>query len=394
MRGLIGKLHMAGRLMRGLTGKPPLAGWHMKAKGRIGKLPLAGWHMKGLIGRLPLAGWQRVAAVVGLAILLLAIGTVAAAARAPSDEILAGVRIRGVDVGGMTRAEAVAAVEAEAAKSLHRPIMVLVGKERFRMTPASVGRGAAVDKAVAEALAGPRLSFVGRIWHKVIKRPVTMSVGLDTTRQDQRVEALVSRIAKKMAVAPVDARIELVDGKPVVRHARTGRALDVEAGTKGLLKVLGEAGRKEARLKLSPVAPKVTDEQLGTTIVINKSTNRLKLYKGIKVVKSYGVATGMARYPTPSGTWQVMRKVVNPSWHNPAPDGWGAGMPLVIPPGPGNPLGTRAMALNASGILIHGTYSPWSIGSYASHGCIRLAIPDAEDLYPRVPVGTRVLVHR
>jgi len=352
--------------------------------------------MSGLIGKLPLSGWQRVAAAVALAVLLLAIGTVAAAARAggPSGTILAGVRINRLDVGGMTRAEAAAVVKADAATSLHRPIMVLVGDKRFRMTPAGVGRGASIDQAVSEALAGPRLSFFGRVWHKVGKRPVTMSVGLGTTTEDERVAAFVGRIAQQVAVAPVDARIELVDGQPVIERARTGSALDVEAGTKGLLKVLSEPGRKEARLKLSPVAPKVADEQLGTTIVIDKSTNRLRLYKGTKVVKSYGVATAMGGFSTPSGTWQVMRKLVNPSWHNPAPDTWGKDMPLVIPPGPGNPLGTRALGLNADGILIHGTYSTWSIGTYASHGCIRMKLWDAEDIFPRVPVGTKVLIHR
>jgi len=352
--------------------------------------------MSGLIGKLPLSGWQRAAAAVALAVLLLAIGTVAAAAGAggPSDTILAGVRIGGVDVGGMTRAEAVRAVNGHAAMSLHRPIMVLVGDKQFRMTPAGVGRGAAIDQAVSEALAGPRLSFFGRVWHRVVKRPVTMPVDLDTTTDDQRVTAFVRRIARRVAAAPVDARIELVDGKPVIERARTGRALDVQAGTKGLLKVLGEAGRTEARLALSPVAPKVTDDQLGTTIVIDKSSNRLRLFKGTKVVKTYGVATAMRGFSTPGGTWQVMRKLVNPTWHNPAPDGWGADLPLVIPPGPGNPLGTRALALNASGILIHGTYSTWSIGTYASHGCIRMRLWDAEDLYPRVPVGTKVLIHR
>jgi len=374
MSGLIlrGRRHMSGLILKGRR------------------------HMSGLVGKLPLSGWQRVAAAVVLAALLLAVGTVAAAARAggPPGKILAGVTISGVDVGGMTRAEAAKAVEGHAAKSLHRPIMVLVGDKRFRMTPAGVGRGATIEQAVSEALAGPRLSFFGRIWHKAIKRPVTMSVDLNTTTDDQRVAAFVGRIAQRVAVAPVDARIELVDGKPVIERARAGRALDVKAATKGLLKVLGESGHKEARLALSPVTPKVTDDQLGTTIVIDKAKNRLRLFKGTKVVKTYGVATAMHGFSTPSGTWQVMRKMVNPTWHNPAPDTWGADMPLVIPPGPGNPLGTRALALDATGILIHGTYSTWSIGTYASHGCIRMRLWDAEDLYPRVPVGTRVLIHR
>jgi len=67
-------------------------------------------------------------------------------------------------------------------------------------------------------------------------------------------------------------------------------------------------------------------------------------------------------------------------------------MPASIPPGPGNPLGTRAMYLNAPGIRIHGTWSSSSIGTAASHGCIRMLIADSEQLYPLVPIGTTVIV--
>ncbi len=350
--------------------------------------------MSGLLGRLPLSGWQRVAAAVVLAVLLLAAGTAAAArSGGPSGRILSGVTIDGVDVGGMTRAQAVAAVGADAARSLHRGIIVKVGDKRFRMTPAGVGRGKAVDQAVDRALAGPRLSFAGRVWHEVAGRPVTMAVRLETTTRDERVAAFARRIAPRVAVAPQDAALKLEDGRLVARHARSGRYLDVAAATRGLLKVLAEAGRTDARLALAPVAPKLLDEQLGLTIVIDKSVNRLTLYRGLSVVKTYGVATAKTGFVTPSGTWTVIAKLVNPTWHNPAPDTWGAGEPLVIPPGPGNPLGTRALALNAAGIFIHGTPAAWSIGSHASHGCIRMRIPDAEDLYPRVPTGTRVLIH-
>jgi lipoprotein-anchoring transpeptidase ErfK/SrfK len=350
----------------------------------------------GLLKGLPLRAWQRAVVAAVLAAVLLLGGALVAGASAsgPSDRILAGVKVAGLDVGRMTRGEAIQAVQAHLRPSLQRPILIRVGSKSFRMTPAGVGRGRAVDQAVDEALAGPRLSVLGRFWHKVVKRPVTMNVDVAGTRQDKRVAAFVSRIAAKVAVAPVDAAFELRDGEVVKQHARTGRTLDQAAATKALVKVLGQPNRNEVKLRLQPVAPKMTDAGLGKSIEIDKSVNRLWLYDGLKVVKSYRVATAKSGFVTPSGTWQVAYKAVNPAWHNPAPTTWGKDMPLVIPPGPGNPLGTRAMALNAPGILIHGSYATGSIGSYASHGCIRMAIWDAEDIFPRVPVGTRVLIHR
>jgi L,D-transpeptidase ErfK/SrfK len=142
------------------------------------------------------------------------------------------------------------------------------------------------------------------------------------------------------------------------------------------------------------VDPKVSSDKLGTTIEVNLSTNRLTFYDGLKVRKVYPVATGQPSFPTPQGTWEVVYKRMNPTWTNPAKDGWGASMPASIPPGPGNPLGTRAMSLNASGILIHGTYASYSIGHSASHGCIRMLLSDVEALYPQIPEGTPVLIHR
>jgi len=89
---------------------------------------------------------------------------------------------------------------------------------------------------------------------------------------------------------------------------------------------------------------------------------------------------------------EVIDKHENPTWHNPAPDTWGADMPLMIPGGPSNPLGTRALYLDAPGIRIHGTPDTDSVGFYVSHGCIRMRMWEVEELYPRVPIGTPMLI--
>jgi lipoprotein-anchoring transpeptidase ErfK/SrfK len=80
-----------------------------------------------------------------------------------------------------------------------------------------------------------------------------------------------------------------------------------------------------------------------------------------------------------------------PTWINPDPTGWGASMPAMIPPGPGNPLGVRAINWTAPGIRFHGTSATSSIGTAASHGCVRMYNEDVIELYDVVKVGTPIV---
>jgi lipoprotein-anchoring transpeptidase ErfK/SrfK len=265
--------------------------------------------------------------------------------------------------------------------------------KRWPVTPAGLGRDAAVEAAVDQAVAGPQLSWMAGFWHRLTGKPVAHTVNVRYSDDQARVARFVRALAPKLAVAPTDAAIKLVDGQVVRQQARTGRALDVEASTRALVKGL-RGPKRTVKLVTRPVAPRVTEDKLGKTIEINLSTNQLTFYNGLNVVRTYPVATGQPSFPTPQGTWQIVYKRVNPTWTNPDPEGWGKDMPKSIPPGPGNPLGTRAMSTSASGILIHGTYASGSIGRYASHGCIRMFLADVEALYPQVPIGTPVLIHR
>lgn len=126
-------------------------------------------------------------------------------------------------------------------------------------------------------------------------------------------------------------------------------------------------------------------------IVVNKSQRRLYFYQANQLRLVYPVAVGMPSYPTPSGSWRIVRKELNPVWYNPGSD-WAKEMPKKIPPSPNNPLGLRALALNAPGILIHGTSVYTSIGRAASHGCIRLRNADIIKLFPLVGIGVPVLI--
>jgi lipoprotein-anchoring transpeptidase ErfK/SrfK len=144
------------------------------------------------------------------------------------------------------------------------------------------------------------------------------------------------------------------------------------------------------RLEFRELKPSVTRSSIGPVIVIRRGSNRLYLYKGMRFQRVFGVATGQSIYPTPLGRWSVVVKWRNPWWYPPNSD-WAKGE-KPVPPGPGNPLGTRWMGLSASGVGIHGTPDDASIGYSASHGCVRMHISDAEWLFNHVNIGTTVFV--
>ena len=139
----------------------------------------------------------------------------------------------------------------------------------------------------------------------------------------------------------------------------------------------------------------VSARKVGPAVVVRRGSRRLLLYRGTKpgkmhVAASFPVAVGMPAYPTPLGSFSIRTMTRNPWWYPPNSP-WAEGA-KPVPPGPGNPLGTRWMGLTAPGVGIHGTYNSGSIGSAASHGCIRMHISSAEWLFERVRLGTRVFI--
>ena len=136
------------------------------------------------------------------------------------------------------------------------------------------------------------------------------------------------------------------------------------------------------------VVDRATRKALLGRIVVNIGQRKLRLIRGGKVVKTYGVAVGQPDHPTPTGTYEIIRMEKDPTW-SPPDSPWAEGLG-PIPPGPGNPLGTRWIGTSSPAIGIHGTYDDGSIGTAASHGCIRMHIPEVEQLYEQVALGMEV----
>lgn len=337
--------------------------------------------------------------IVGLVagVLVLALGGVAYSAfryeQANARRLLPGTTISGVDVSGMTRAEAVAAVRIRTRAELGREIVVVVGGRRFSTTPKQLGRRAWVGRAVTEAMAASkRVGWVERAWRRLRDVPLGLDVPVNLEGKIG-VERFVRRTAREVAVDPRNASIEMgEDGGLVFQRAKAGKALDVRRAERLLSKALRD-GSPTVRLSMHPVEAKLDSESMLPTIVVHVETNRLDLYNGFEVVRSWDVATAKPGWVTPVGEWTLYQKRENPPWYNPALDSWGAGLPAVVPGGPGNPMGTRALYITAPGLIrIHGTTSPDSIGRYASHGCIRMHNEQVEELYELVPVGAKVII--
>jgi lipoprotein-anchoring transpeptidase ErfK/SrfK len=337
--------------------------------------------------------------IVGLVagVLLLALGGVAYAAyryeQANAGRILFGTTVAGVDVSGMTRAEAIAAVRAVAREDLDREIAVFVDGRRFTTTARALGRRTWVGRAVDQAIeSSERIGWVERAWRRLRDRPLDVDVDLDFGG-DRGIRGFLRRTARAVKVEPKDASIGIGDdGGLVFRRARAGAELALPRAERRLSTALVD-GSSIVRLPMRGVRPAQTEQTMLPTIVVNVDTNRLDLYDGFQVVKSWDVATAKPGWVTPVGEWVLYQKRENPTWYNPALDSWGAGLPAVVPGGPGNPMGTRALYITAPGLIrIHGTTSPDSIGRYASHGCIRMHNAEVEELYELVPVGSKVII--
>lgn len=330
-----------------------------------------------------------------LGVLLLAGGGAYAAYRydlASTDRLLPGITIAGVDVGEMSRREAVSTLTEEAEDRLGRDIQVAARDRTWSVSAAELGTLPVIEPVVDRALrASEGYSWPERVFRRVFNSGVAYSADLRFRPDMARIRTYMENVAEQIAREPINAQVDYEEGEVVLRKPEAGWHLPVKDALRALRRALA-GGSETVQLPLQRLAPEVTREDLGHTIVVDLSDLELSLYDGLKLDRSYDVALGAPDYPTPPGEFEIIDKAENPTWTNPAPDGWGKDLPLQIPGGPTNPLGTRALYLNAPGIRIHGTPASYSIGTYASHGCIRMLMEDVEELYEIVPIGTTVHV--
>ena len=302
-----------------------------------------------------------------------------ASAPLPPNVIAPGVKIAGIDIGGLTRAQARAEVLRRHVAPRLRPAVVVHRGRRIAIQPAAAGYRVDVNYALRAAMLFGRSRTVPE---GGISVPLRESV--DATRLSR---LLTARVATH-DLAPVDAAFSLRGTTPVVREARAGVSVDVARSTEILSTQLVRRTRNVFPLPTTRVRPEVTT--LPSVIIIDRGNFRLTLWKHRGANQTFPIAVGTSSHPTPAGNFRVIEKQVNPTWFPPNSP-WAAGLGPV-PPGPGNPLGTRWIGTSAPAIGMHGTPVPSSIGTRASHGCIRMYMRDVERLYSQVGIGTPVYI--
>ena len=341
---------------------------------------------------------QRSFIMLAVALAVMIFGSVGVYAYDSSnDEIAEGITAAGIDIGGLTEGEAREKLRREVAYDLERPLKVKYKGRTFTLKAETANIrtnvDAMVDRAVERSKEG---NVISRSLRKITGGEVHEDIPVRVSYDKRAVTALVKRVERKVNVPARDASVDFNGGSIQPVSGRNGKALD-----KGHLQSKVESALVEptservVRARVTKTKPEITTDELADKypkiIVVNKASTSVTLYERLKPVKTYQVAVGAAGYPTPSGRFAIQNKQVDPVWNVPNREWAGDLAGRSIPPGPQNPLKARWMGIY-NGAGFHGTADVGSIGSAASHGCVRMQIPDIIDLYDRVEVGTPVFV--
>lgn len=305
-----------------------------------------------------------------------------AAAQEPK-RITDGVSVSGVAVGGLTMPEAAALLDARLGPTLRSPIDVSVGRRRFRLGMRTLRLTFAPDRTARRAY---RSGLKGEL-----------DVAPFVTYRRAAARGWVAQVGRRLFVAPRNARLRTTIRRMVRRKGRDGSALVQWRLRRAINRAVVDPRRpRDLTARRRRVRPAITHAGLArryrTVVTIDRGRFRLRLFKRLRYDRSYPIAVGAAGFDTPSGLFRITNKRVNPAWTAPNRPWAGSYAGRTVPGGaPDNPLRARWLGVTGS-VGIHGTSEAWSIGTRASHGCIRMHVSDVIDLYPRVPYGTPVLI--
>jgi lipoprotein-anchoring transpeptidase ErfK/SrfK len=331
------------------------------------------------------------------ALLLLGVGVGYAYDSSEKDKIADGVTVGGVAVGGMDEAEAKQAVSHHLLGPLRHSLRVGYDGESWTLDGTSLKVHADLDAAVEEALDDSREGgFPGRLVRYVTGGDLDKQISADVTYSRSAINRFVRKVAHAVDREAQDATVEPTAESLEVVPAKNGRKLRDNLLTRQLRAAVLNAGADhEISARTHYTKPEVTTKEVAAAypsyLTLDRANFTLRLWEDLKLAKTYTVAVGQEGLETPEGLYHIQEKEENPTWHVPESDWAGSLAGQDIPPGPSNPIKARWMGI-FEGAGIHGTEETYSLGSAASHGCVRMAIPDVEELYDLVEVGTPIYI--
>ena len=331
--------------------------------------------------------------VLAVAILLMLPAAAAAQDPPPPPEpvIPLGATAAGLPVGGLTLSQAAALLDSTFSAKLTRRIQVRVASTRSHLYTRRIG-------LVFDALKTARRANIAANATPPAPdgtRPV--DVPLHVTYNGNRLARFSYNVDLRSYIRRRSARLTMTERRMKLRRARMGWSIDQKALAKRLDVLLADPhGARIIRAERKRVPPRVNANDLRKryprVVTIDRAHFKLRLFRNLRWKRTYGIAVGAPGYATPTGRFTIQNKAVNPAWSAPDEPWAGAYRNEVVPGGsPENPLKARWLGI-VGGVGIHGTALESSIGTRASHGCIRMRVAEVIDLYPRVPVGTPVYI--
>jgi lipoprotein-anchoring transpeptidase ErfK/SrfK len=316
------------------------------------------------------------------------------------DVVPQGVTIAGHDLSGMPEAQARKTIETAVSEPMLRPLTVAGDGKTWTLDPKGIV-SIDVDSMLDDAYSTLRsATLLSRVDSALRGTPLTHDVKPAYSVDTSAIATWVAQSAAQVDRAPTDAKRTMVKYTfkiaPAVYGAQVDQTGSVQAIANALTAdaALSDSSR-EVSIPVTPLTPRVLESGFKTAIIVSLSQCRIYLYNGAKLVKSYPCAPGRAGFPTPKGDFTIQSKQRYAPWINPGTP-WAAGMPAMIPGGPGNPMGTTKIGITFPGVFMHGVPASeyGSIGHPASHGCMRMMPAAALDLYGRVRIGDPVYIRR
>ncbi|HWN72408.1 MAG TPA: L,D-transpeptidase/peptidoglycan binding protein [Solirubrobacterales bacterium] len=335
--------------------------------------------------------------IIAAAVLVIVVAAAYAYDSSQKDKIADGVTIAGVDVSGLNEDEAAAAVRHKLLAPLRHSLTVSFDGQSWKLAGKKLKIRADIDSAVEEAVEDSQEGgFPGRLVRYVSGSEVDEQITPPVAYSERAINRFVRHVAEEVDREPQNADVEPSYDSLTVVAGEPGRKLRDNLLEKDLkAAVLSAKAPHKIKAKVHAIKPEVTKKEVAAKypsyLTLDRGTFTLRLWQHLKLAKEYTVAVGMEGLETPEGLYEIQEKEENPVWHVPTSSWAGSLAGQTIPPGPSNPIKARWMGI-FEGAGIHGTEETYSLGEAASHGCIRMAIPDVEELYDLVEVGTPIYI--